>query len=52
VRSANAIAAEHCVLLSLEKTRFISLVTQRPQILWEICKFLSQRLQETNQMVR
>jgi hypothetical protein len=52
LRSANAIAAEHCVLLTLEKTRFVSLVTQRPQILWEICKFLSQRLRDVNLTAR
>lgn len=52
LHSANAIAAEHCILLSLEKNRFVSLVTQRPQILWEICKFLSRRLRDVNLTAR
>ncbi|MGQ4647115.1 HEAT repeat domain-containing protein [Lyngbya aestuarii] len=43
-----AIAVEDCTLLKLEKNRFISLVTQRPHILLEICRFLSQRLRQTD----
>ena len=42
-----AIALEDSVLLCLEKKRFISLISQRPHIILEICRFLSQRLRET-----
>ena len=43
-----AIALENCVLLGLEKKRFISLISQRPHIILEICRFLSKRLRETD----
>ncbi|NEP59456.1 MAG: cyclic nucleotide-binding domain-containing protein [Symploca sp. SIO2G7] len=43
-----AVAVENCTLLKLEKNRFISLITQRPQIVLEICRFFSQRLRETD----
>lgn len=43
-----AVALEDCTLLKLEKNRFISLMTQRPHIILEICRFLSQRLRETD----
>ncbi|NEP12553.1 MAG: cyclic nucleotide-binding domain-containing protein [Symploca sp. SIO2C1] len=43
-----AVAVKDCTLLKLEKSRFISLITQRPQIVLEICKFFSQRLRETD----
>jgi len=43
-----AIAFSDCTLLKLEKNRFISLITQRPHIILEICRFLSQRLRETD----
>ena len=43
-----AIAMEDCTLLKLEKNRFLSLITQRPHIILEICRFLSQRLRETD----
>ena len=43
-----AIAYEDCTLLKLEKNRFISLMTQRPHIILEICRFMSQRLRETD----
>ncbi len=43
-----AIALEDCTLLKLGKQRFLSLVTQKPQIILEICRFLSQRLRETD----
>lgn len=42
-----AIALEDSVLLCLEKKRFISLISQRPHIILEICRFLSRRLRET-----
>ena len=44
----SAIALEDTVLFSLEKKRFISLISQRPHIILEICRFLSQRLRETD----
>lgn len=43
-----AIALEDSTLLSLDKKRFISLISQRPHIILEICRFLSQRLRETD----
>jgi len=43
-----AIAVSDCTLLKLEKNRFISLITQRPHIILEICRFLSQRIRETD----
>ncbi len=43
-----AISTEPSTLLKLEKTRFLSLTTQRPHIILEICRFLSQRLRETD----
>ena len=43
-----AIALEDSILLGLEKKRFISLIAQRPHIILEICRFLSQRLRETD----
>ncbi|MGK7938521.1 MAG: cyclic nucleotide-binding domain-containing protein [Xenococcaceae cyanobacterium] len=43
-----AIALRDCTLLKLEKKRFISLITQRPHIILEICRFLSKRLRETD----
>ncbi len=43
-----AIALKDSTLLKLEKSRFLSLSSQRPHILLEICRFLSQRLRETD----
>ena len=43
-----AIALEDSTLLCLEKKRFISLISQRPHIILELCRFLSQRLRETD----
>jgi hypothetical protein len=43
-----AIALDNCTLLKLEKNRFLSLITQRPHMILEICRFLSQRLRETD----
>lgn len=43
-----AFARDDCMLLKLEKQRFISLTTQRPHILLEICRFMSQQLRETD----
>lgn len=43
-----AIALEDSILFCLEKKRFISLISQRPHIILEICRFLSKRLRETD----
>lgn len=43
-----AIALEDTVLFCLEKKCFISLISQRPHIILEICRFLSKRLRETD----
>ncbi|WP_051039694.1 cyclic nucleotide-binding domain-containing protein [Synechococcus sp. PCC 7336] len=43
-----AIAIADCTLLKLGKSRFLSLIAQRPHIILEICRFLSQRLRETD----
>lgn len=43
-----AVALTDCTLLKLEKNRFLSLVTQRPHIVLEMCRFLSKRLRETD----
>ncbi|MGB0560780.1 MAG: cyclic nucleotide-binding domain-containing protein [Spirulinaceae cyanobacterium] len=45
----SAIALEDSTLLKIEKNRFLSLITQRPHIILEMCRFLSQRLRETTQ---
>ncbi|EDX84306.1 cyclic nucleotide-binding domain protein [Synechococcus sp. PCC 7335] len=43
-----AIAQTDCTLLKLEKNQFLSLITQRPHMILEICRFLSQRLRQTD----
>lgn len=43
-----AIAMQDCTLLKLEKNRFLSAIAQRPHIILEMCRFLSQRLRETD----
>ncbi|VEP13047.1 putative Transcriptional regulator [Hyella patelloides LEGE 07179] len=43
-----ATALENSTLLKLEKKRFLNLISQRPHIILEICRFLSQRLRETD----
>jgi CRP-like cAMP-binding protein len=43
-----AVADQDCTLLKLDKHRFISLISQRPHIILEVCRFLSQRLRETD----
>ncbi|OKH19376.1 cyclic nucleotide-binding domain-containing protein [[Limnothrix rosea] IAM M-220] len=45
-----AIAQTDCTLLKLEKNRFLSLVTQRPHMILEMCRFLSQKLRETDKL--
>lgn len=48
-RSATAVAASPCTLLTLERERFLSLVGQRPSIALQVCKVLSQRLRSAGQ---
>ncbi|MBW4535348.1 MAG: cyclic nucleotide-binding domain-containing protein [Pleurocapsa minor HA4230-MV1] len=48
LRWDGAIALEDSTLLCLEKKRFISLISQRPQIILELCRFLSRRLRDTD----
>jgi CRP-like cAMP-binding protein len=47
-RSAAALALVDCTLLNLDKDRFLSMISQRPQIALQICKVLSMRLRETD----
>ena len=44
----SAIAVTNCTLLKLEKKQFLSIISQRPHIILEICRFLSKRLRETD----
>jgi len=46
-RSATAIAETDCTLLTLQQQDFQNLVSQRPEIVTQICKTLSLRLRET-----
>jgi hypothetical protein len=48
-RSATVVAESDCTLLILGRTHFQSLITQRPEIVLQMCKTLSDRLRETNQ---
>ncbi|NJK61355.1 MAG: cyclic nucleotide-binding domain-containing protein [Synechococcaceae cyanobacterium SM2_3_1] len=43
-----AMAAEESTLLKLEKSRFVSLIMKQPQMVMEMCRFLSQRLRESD----
>lgn len=47
----SAIALQNSVLLSLEEKRFISLISQRPQIILEICRLSSMRLRKTKKYI-
>lgn len=46
-RSASVVAAGDCTLLKLDKNSLFSLIIQRPQIVLEFCRELSQRLRNT-----
>lgn len=48
-RSATARATSDATLLTLERSRFLTLVAQRPEIAVEICRVLSLRLREANE---
>ncbi len=45
---SGAVAKDDCLLLKLEKQRFINLTTQRPHILLMICRFISLQLREVD----
>ncbi len=51
-RTASAVAAADSILLALDRDRLHSLVQQRPDIAWEICRELSMRLRESNERLR
>ena len=48
-RSATAMALTDCTLLTLERSRFNSLLTQRPEMALEVCRVLSLRLRAANE---
>jgi HEAT repeat protein len=48
-RSATAVSKTDCTLLTLERSRFSSLLTQRPEMGLEICRVLSLRLRAANE---
>jgi HEAT repeat protein/ATP/ADP translocase len=48
-RSATAVATGDATLLTLERSRFLTLIAQRPEIAVEVCKVLSLRLREANE---
>ena len=50
-RSATAVAATDCTLLTLERSRFNSLLTQRPEMALVICRVLSLRLRAANEQL-
>ncbi len=50
-RSATAIAATDCTLLTLERSRFNSLLVQRPEMALVICRVLSLRLRAANEQL-
>ncbi len=50
-RSATAVAATDVTLLTLGRSRFLSLTAQRPEIALEVCKVLSLRLREANEQL-
>lgn len=47
-RSASIVALTDTVLLTLDRDRFSTLVMQRPEVLFHICKMFGARLRETN----
>jgi hypothetical protein len=47
-RSATALAETDCVLLTLPRREFQTLLTQRPEIAVQMCRVLSLRLRETS----
>jgi hypothetical protein len=50
-RSASVVAMEQCETLMLDGASFHKLGVQFPEILWEVCRVLSQRLRTTDQVL-
>lgn len=50
-RSASIIALTDTTLLTLDRDRFSTLVMQRPEVLFHICKMFGARLRETNRLL-
>ncbi|MCA0199738.1 MAG: MFS transporter [Proteobacteria bacterium] len=50
-RSASIIALADTTLLTLDRDRFSTLVMQRPEVLFHICKMFGARLRETNRLL-
>lgn len=50
-RSASIVALEDSTLLTLDRDRFSTLVMQRPEVLFHICKMFGARLRETNRLL-
>jgi HEAT repeat protein len=48
-RSATAVAATDCTLLTLDRSNFESLIAQRPELLLHMCRVLSMRLRDADQ---
>jgi CRP-like cAMP-binding protein len=48
-RAAMAVAASDCALLTLDRSRFHSVLAQRPEMALEICRVLSVRLRDANE---
>jgi HEAT repeat protein len=48
-RSATALGVTDCTLLTLERNRFHTLLTQRPEMALEVCRVLSLRLRAANE---
>ncbi|MGE3332591.1 MAG: MFS transporter [Rhodospirillaceae bacterium] len=50
-RSASIVALTDTTLLTLDRDRFSTLVLQRPEVLFHICKMFGARLRETNRLL-
>lgn len=50
-RSASVVAVDQCETLMLDGQSFHKLGVQFPEILWEVCRVLSQRLRTTDQVL-
>lgn len=50
-RSASVVALTETTLLTLDRDRFSTLVMQRPEVLFHICKMFGARLRETNRLL-
>lgn len=50
-RSASVVAVADTTVLTLDRDRFSTLVMQRPEVLFHICKMFGARLRETNRLL-